>query len=410
MSDLKIIFVDDKPADKRALIEAMESEGIRRSNITVAQSLHDARRQVEATQFDIMILDLMLPERAEDDALPNGGVILLKDIAARPNRFKLPRYIIGLTAHEDLHASLAASFDKRLWPLLKYDPSSNDWISRIRSQVSHAIATEAAKASPDHETDVCIVAALAEPELASILRLDWNWVDPIRLDDSTLYHEGSIVTARGVYSVRAASTQRMGQVAAAVTASKLIQQFRPRLLVMPGICAGLESATAIGDVILAETVWHWQAGKLSGDGHLAANPHQIHVNDLVTSRFRHLAGQVELWQGMFDSFAGNKPNNIPKGLTGPVATSESVIASSTAWPAIRAQNRKAIGIEMEAYGLYAAGLWAAHPRPIASFALKAVCDFGDEGKDDSYQQYAAYTSAQATKAVTEAILAELSTS
>jgi nucleoside phosphorylase len=61
---------------------------------------------------------------------------------------------------------------------------------------------------------------------------------------------------------------------------------------------------------------------------------------------------------------------------------------------IKLQHRSLLGIEMEAYGLFAAAASAEFPRP-TPIAIKSVCDFADEDKSDEFQAYAAYTSARA---------------
>jgi len=70
------------------------------------------------------------------------------------------------------------------------------------------------------------------------------------------------------------------------------------------------------------------------------------------------------------------------------------------------QQRKLLGVEMEVYGVYAAAAYSNRPKP-AVFAMKAVCDFGDEKKDDAHQAYAAYTSANALKGFVEAYFSKL---
>ena len=51
---------------------------------------------------------------------------------------------------------------------------------------------------------------------------------------------------------------------------------------------------------------------------------------------------------------------------------------------------------MEAYGVYAAVRMASRPRPVV-FSAKSVCDYGTMLKDDKYQRYAAYMSAQVVR-------------
>jgi nucleoside phosphorylase len=58
---------------------------------------------------------------------------------------------------------------------------------------------------------------------------------------------------------------------------------------------------------------------------------------------------------------------------------------------------------MEAYGVYLAAQECSLPRPTC-FSLKSVVDFADGDKNDRYQKYAAYTSAQTLKHFIETYL------
>jgi nucleoside phosphorylase len=90
---------------------------------------------------------------------------------------------------------------------------------------------------------------------------------------------------------------------------------------------------------------------------------------------------------------------------GPIASGSAVVADESVLPAILEQQRQLIGLEMEAYGLMAAA-HAASPKPIA-FVLKSVCDFASAKKDDRFQAYAAYTSANALRVFLEKYIDEI---
>ncbi|TFE36881.1 hypothetical protein E2553_45445 [Paraburkholderia dipogonis] len=91
---------------------------------------------------------------------------------------------------------------------------------------------------------------------------------------------------------------------------------------------------------------------------------------------------------------------------GPVASGSAVLANEAIVKEILKHERTLLGIEMEIYGVYAAAAYASFPRPTA-FAMKAVCDFGTKVKDDKYQTYAAYTSAQLVREFLERYLCEM---
>ena len=78
---------------------------------------------------------------------------------------------------------------------------------------------------------------------------------------------------------------------------------------------------------------------------------------------------------------------------GPVASGAVVLEDTSTVELIQSQNRKTIGVEMEAYGVLSAVFYLGQTDTRA-IVLKSVCDFADPAKGDEWQAYAAYTSAQ----------------
>jgi nucleoside phosphorylase len=66
-------------------------------------------------------------------------------------------------------------------------------------------------------------------------------------------------------------------------------------------------------------------------------------------------------------------------------------------------NRDLLGIDMETYAVYHAAFQSRRPKPTA-VSLKAVCDFADPDKNDGFQPYAAFVSAQVIRNFVEAFL------
>lgn len=98
-------------------------------------------------------------------------------------------------------------------------------------------------------------------------------------------------------------------------------------------------------------------------------------------------------------FPGTKPG-VSRILPGPLASGSAVLSDGVIIGDVRNQHQELIGIEMEIYGLYAAAYSASDPQP-AYIALKGVCDFADPDKEDGYQEYAAYASAQVLRILLE---------
>jgi nucleoside phosphorylase len=80
-----------------------------------------------------------------------------------------------------------------------------------------------------------------------------------------------------------------------------------------------------------------------------------------------------------------------------------VLADAASAAKVVEQHRQLLGIEMEAYGVYAAAEEAPMPRPKA-FALKAAVDFADGQKNDQFQSFGAFVSAQGLRRFAEEYL------
>jgi nucleoside phosphorylase len=80
-----------------------------------------------------------------------------------------------------------------------------------------------------------------------------------------------------------------------------------------------------------------------------------------------------------------------------------VVADENKVREIEAQQRKLVGIDMEAYSVFEAANDVAAPRPTA-FCVKGVSDFADHKKSDDFQRYAAYTAAEVFRILVEEYL------
>jgi nucleoside phosphorylase len=187
----------------------------------------------------------------------------------------------------------------------------------------------------------------------------------------------------------------MGPVASAMLVAKAVLNLKPQLVVIVGICAGIQGKADIGDVIAADISWDWQSGKYfdkNGKEHFEISPHQIAIDEKTRSQLMLLKRDNDFWAslGTISAKYSRKP---PKLVIGPIATGSSVLADARVSDRIKStQHRNLAGLDMEVYGAYAAALYC-DPN-VRFLALKAVCDKGDRQKDDSFQQYASEVAAQ----------------
>jgi nucleoside phosphorylase len=407
---IRVLIVDDNKVKVDTFIKIIMSSGTEKENIDVAFYGLEAREKLRQTQYDLMILDLALPMRNGDAPSHSGGVDLLDELSERPGYYR-PLHIVGVTALEELVESFEQNFSDRMLNLLYYDPSTERWQSQLKTLLQDLIVSRSKSQSIGYIKDICIVTALKDTELRAVTSLPYNFKQPRLLDDVTYYQEGEFSSNERKYSVIASSASRMGLVAASLHASKIIAAFRPRILVMTGICAGVSGRANIGDVVLASPAWEWQSGKLitdSGQVKFLSDPHQLEVKRSVVAHFDMLRGQPAVWAEIASGWPGPKPETALKGVVGPLASGSVVLADGEKVREIQDQNRKLVGLDMEIYGVYAAAQEYSESEAAPTvFALKGVSDLADEHKSDDFQAYAAYTSAQAMHRFFEKFLSQL---
>ena len=191
----------------------------------------------------------------------------------------------------------------------------------------------------------------------------------------------------------------MGMVASAALTTKIIDTFKPYMVIMGGIAAGLKEEVNLCDIIIADESWDYGSGKISASEELDCyykfdpEPHQITIspyfNALLKQDFLHDIQEIRnTWNKtspnpiIYDSSC--KVGALPSGAS--VIQDEQLLKE-----VVKPQHRKTLGIDMETYGVYFASKYAkSHTEYIS---IKTVCDFADENKNNNYQAYSAFLSA-----------------
>lgn len=405
----KVLIVDDNTSKIRAATTVMLSEcGLAPEDVLSATDAAQARGLLQAHLFDLLLLDIVLPADAISTPIDKTAIELLIELEQRETLNK-PGRIIGFTAFEGLSEVAISSFSERAWTVIKYDENSDDWKPVLKNCVDYISSSKKVAAPAAYAYDICIITALLSPEMEAVKRLDWNWLADTPIDDSTWASKGSFSVADGSASVVAMSAPRMGLVSAALLSAKAIQNFRPRFLVMCGICAGVQKKTNIGDVLIANPSWNWQSGKhaVSELGpHFNAAPHSLPIPEFIRSRIDQINSDRQLLAAIKSEYPAPAPKMELNVRCGPVASGSAVVADADVLEPLLKLDRSMIGLEMEIYGMYAAAVDAGAPRPSA-VAFKSVCDFGTKDKDDAHQAYAAHTSARVMAAFFERFLPEI---
>jgi nucleoside phosphorylase/CheY-like chemotaxis protein len=395
---IKILVVDDnqkKLSNIRNLIESIPEL----DEIDTATNVVNAKRLMSFISYDLLILDLCLPMRDGEDALPENGINLLEDIN-KTQRIIKPYHIIGLSEFDDYINQFKTSFEDDLWALVKYDVTSITWETKIKKKIEYLIESKRSLQNPkqiSYQYDIAIITALRSIELESVLNLPANW-ESMKLDnDATEYFKGFFTSSKKKLKVVAASAPQMGMVASSVLANKIINNFRPKHLVMAGIAAGVKGVGNFGDILSAEISYDSGSGKIKSDenGDTMFEPDYRSIDSNVDVKESILACKTSriYLDDIKKNWVGNKPTTELNIHFGPFASGAGVIQNKKIIEEIKGHSRKLIGFDMETYGVFYTAKNCSKPRPHSVSSFKSVCDFGDEEKNDDYQKYAGYTSA-----------------
>lgn len=392
---IKILVVDDEYAKIASISEV--AIGFNPSVVIEhASTANEARRKLQNAEYDLLVIDLNLPA-ALGSAPERSGGLAFHDMLMLDRSISLPD-IIFLSALEEELEKAEQEVNDRGAIFCSYNGGQiSNWKRVLLGKVKYALQRRARLDSASPRFDVVIMTALGDPELPAVLDLPYDWKSLRFPEDPTGYHVGEITRKEGSLTVIAASARKKGMPYSAALASKMVAKFKPKYLVMLGICAGVKGKTNYGDVIVADPSWDWGSGKHAEkeDGtrvFLAApypHPLDTHISQLsmelatdgVTARTIQSEWEKELPQGKLAIHVG------------PMASGAAVLATSDAMQPITAQNREVLGVEMEAYAVMACADFSCKPAPLP-IAIKSVCDFADAEKNDLWQKYAAYTSAK----------------
>ncbi len=234
---------------------------------------------------------------------------------------------------------------------------------------------------------------VTDTEHASVMRM-FDWQEVTLTGDDQTYYMIELSDGDKTKKIVAARQDEMGMCASAALSMKLMEQFRPQYLIMPGIAAGTSSLSdqqMYGDVLISDLVWNYSNGKYVAP----QNADIIFGNIGFIPRPTWIRTDPKILEVLKKAI--RDPRNECYVHIGPLASGSAVVANSDLVDMqIRSQFDETIGLEMEAYGVVYAAKHAIEPKPYAIIA-KSICDFADSRKDDNYQKFAAYTSCEFVK-------------
>lgn len=395
---ISILIVDDASSKIAAVKELLFSyPEITKNSISIAVDTNSARGLVETEKYDLLILDLVLPNDFGDTPTPENGIDFLNEICYDPNKNQ-PYHIIGLSGHPEHIDQYSADFKKQLWYLIEYAENNENWKETLKNKIEYLINSKQElvnKNEISYDFDVAIITAI-QKEMDKVLKLDGNWIEKNLNNDTTTYYIGQFWQGEKVIRLVAACAPQMGMCASSTLSMKLITNFKPRYLIMSGISAGIKGEVELGDILIADQVWDGASGKLKSNGESGVlfqpDPKSKILNEDIKEKLLTIKQSRKYLDEIRKDYPGDAPGTVLDIHIGPMASVPAVIQSDQEIEKIQSHSRKLIGIEMESYGIFYSAGHCQRPKPIA-ISVKSACDFANEDKNNSFQDYAAYTSA-----------------
>ncbi|HCT9736634.1 TPA: hypothetical protein OUD13_000819 [Morganella morganii] len=383
---MKTLIVDDQYENKGKVIAGVLNK-IGSSKIELVVDLKSATKKMMESKYDLLIIDLQIPEILGEDVLPNGGTQLLEYIELNDSIHK-PTMVLGITSHQDSFNHSLSFFQKRGWSLI-LGVEDEEYIQSVLTTMSAHVS------NLNNTFDIAFITALPHIEYEALMSLPLKWELHHEINDDNVYHKSILTQSDGSErTVIATCLSHMGIATAAAATASICVKFSPKLIVMTGICAGIEGRVNLGDILIADPSWDWGSGKLTfvdGNAKFLSQPTQIAIEPSIRRKIQHISSSNIYMNDIYSNWNETRPSYNPKVHIGPIATGAVVLEDPHTVELIKSQNRSTNGIEMEAFGVMTAAFNAGPNRPNVLIA-KSVCDFANPEKNDDWQKYAAYTS------------------
>lgn len=196
--------------------------------------------------------------------------------------------------------------------------------------------------------------------------------------------------------------QEKGLTSSAITATKAMCLWRPKLAVMTGICAGVKGSVNIGDLVVATQFFEHSSGQLLHRG-LIPLQNRVSPPPWVLDFLISLTDTTKLQELVRLGFGYSMPSEAePRIHYGAMACGPQVIKDQSYIDMLKDNEISLLAIDMESYGLaLASSMCSTYQRPVIPLVVKGVCDCADLEKTDDWHDYCSYSSAAFIRSVLE---------
>lgn len=352
-------------------------------SVTRAPVLSDFLRLVERQQFDLIVVDLLVPRFKDSHDVDDVTADILdacRDSACRNRRTK----VVALTASDDASDSNYKNLNAADITVLRFDQAER-WKEPLRKLCMLS--------KPKRSFDAVILCALPK-EVHGFVEAGYKVGDAF-LHGNLDCREITI----GDQSAVIVTAARMGLVSCAITATQAIEAFAPTLICMSGICAGIPGKARLLDIAIADTCHQHDFGKWSVNGY-EPEIYSVPIKAKLRAQLKKIIKDEADFASTICANVEFDKEELPESMQrlaanvylAAASSGSAVIADEKMVEIIRDQQRKGAIFEMEAFSLYEAA--RLHPLEISFFSAKAVVDDGGPSKGDTYHRLACILSAK----------------
>jgi nucleoside phosphorylase len=327
-------------------------------------------------------MDLKIGANSEDG---EGAIGLHRRFMAEPLSF------LSHTGTDAVSKTPALSLEEPIQP-----------VAAIATQVVALIERELKAKAGAAPTDVLILTALAVELKAARLAFGIEENTPASSTNIGQDHwRAQVTTTSGSTTIcTIASFGMAGNVGAATITATLLSEFKPKLVIMLGIAAGMREKVALGDVVISDRVVAYEGAALE-NGQSQARPETYRpvfgVQQKITTylaspssvreRIR-AAREAQSLQLPESSEIGNVSKDLmPKAAT--IASGEKLLRDPVKFKQLRDLQGKIEIAEMEAVGIFT----ACETHGVPCLVIRGISDFGDTTKDNQFHDLASRAAA-----------------
>lgn len=336
--------------------------------------------KIQEIKYDLIVFDIMVPLSRDEEGSPSNIIDKSLRFLKLPhsNNFKTP--VIAITSYGELSDKEYQVLNQHDINVVKYNETG--WDVAFHNKINSC--------KPKLSYDFVIVCAL-EKEASAYKYLGYSVSDTFNYNGLHC-RKITIGDKSGVIVLLA----NMGLVQSAVSSTKAIEMFEPKLITMSGICAGISGKSNIYDIIIPDSCSQHDVGKWSDEG-FSVDTYTRSLDHQIQTRIKAIIEQKDFKTQVAGSVSLTKSEYAKEEFDfdislGILSSGNAVIANELVSKDIASQHRKKKAFEMEIYSLYE----AAHQsvlKPIF-FSAKSVVDDGTSGKSDNYQRVASNISAK----------------